>query len=165
ASGGVQPKAGRYAGCRFALGQFRTVLMHSEDLLDVLGGGLEPCDVAAFCQLGRDITAHGRHLALQASNAGFSGVRVDQELDALVGELKLLWLEAVLAELLRDQELARDVDLVAARVARDLDHLKSVLESLGDIPRVVSGRQEHDLRQIEGYLEVMIDEGVVLRWV
>ncbi len=83
--------------------------------------------------------------------------------DRLVAELEPLVGEPVRRELLRAEELRGDVPLLHARVAGDLDDLEPVPERLGDRVRVVRGREERDLRQVERRVDVVVLEGRVLR--
>ena len=70
--------------------------------------------------------------------------------------------QAVLLELLRDEELLRDVQLLLARVAGQLEDLEAVAQRRRDRVHDVRRRDEHDLRQVERHLEVVVREGCVL---
>ena len=70
--------------------------------------------------------------------------------------LDLLGREAVRLELLRDQVRARDRELVAVGVARELDHLHAVEERRRDRGERVRGRDEEHAREVEGHLEVVV---------
>ena len=79
-----------------------------------------------------------------------------------VGDVELLRRDAVLLELLRDQVLARDGELLAPRVAGDLEDLHAVAERRRDRVGDVRGRDEHHVREVVRDLEVVIGERVVL---
>ena len=108
------------------------------------------------------LTATPRHdradLALEVAHAGLARVAVDDLGDRVVGDLDLLVLEAVLLELLGHEELARDVALLVARVARQLEDLETILERRRHRVDHVRRREEHHVRQIERHLEVVIGE-------
>ena len=76
--------------------------------------------------------------------------------------VELLRREAVLLELLRDQVLARDRQLLAPRVAGDLEDLHAVAERRRDGVGDVRRGDEHHVREIVRDLEVVIGERVVL---
>src|ERR1700735_5609749 len=65
----------------------------------------------------------------------------------------------------RDQIAPRDLDLLLDRVARDADDLHAIAERGGDVEQVVRRADEETRRQVEGQVEVVIDERVVLRGV
>ncbi len=79
-----------------------------------------------------------------------------------VGDLELLGLEAVLLELPRDQVTPGDLELLHDRVAGDVDDLHPVAQRDGDGVGPVGRADEQDLGQVEGHVEVVVDEGVVL---
>ena len=81
---------------------------------------------------------------------------------AVVGEADLRVGEAVLLDLLRDQVAPRDLDLLLLGVPGQLDHLHAVAQRRRNRIEQVGGGDEHDLRQVEGHVEVMVDEAVVL---
>src|SRR6185503_16908333 len=88
--------------------------------------------VLAFRDLHRDAADDARELALEVADAGFARVAVDDRLDRFALDLELLLLDAVLLELLRDQVIDRDVELLAPRIAGDLDDLHAVPERRRD---------------------------------
>ena len=73
--------------------------------------------------------------------------------------------DAVVPELLRHQELLGDAALLAARVAGHLDDFHAIAQRVRDVAAVVGGGDEGHVRQIEGQIDVVVDEGVVLRGV
>ncbi len=89
-------------------------------------------------------------------------VRLDELGHRFVGDLDVRRLEPVVRHLLRDQEPLPDLDLLALRVARNLDDLHPVAERHRDRVDEVARRDEEHLAQVERHLEVVVLEGVVL---
>src|SRR5262249_49757182 len=67
----------------------------------------------------------------------------------------------MLGDRVRNEVLARDLDLLVLGIAGDEDDLHAVHQGRGDIERVCRG-DEHHVREIVVDLEVMVVEGVVL---
>ena len=67
----------------------------------------------------------------------------------------------MLADRVRDQVLARDLDLLILGVAGDADDLHAVHQGRRDVERI-RRRDEHHARQIVVDLEIVVVEGVVL---
>ncbi len=65
-------------------------------------------------------------------------------------------------ELFGHEEELGDLELLLLDVARELDDLHAVLERRRDGVHEVGGGDEHDLGEVEGHLEVVVAEGVVL---
>src|SRR6516225_9221717 len=110
------------------------------------------------------LLAHrGGDFALEVAHAGFTRIAVDDFLQSSVRELKLLaFLDSVFGGLLRDQVLARNVDLLFAGVARKFNDLHAVAQRLRDRIHPVGRGDESNLRKIERHIEIMIAEGRVL---
>ena len=70
--------------------------------------------------------------------------------------------DAVALELARQQEALRDLELLLDRVARQLDHLHAVPQRRRHRVDHVRRRDEEHLRQVEGHLEIVVAELVVL---
>ena len=68
--------------------------------------------------LAGDLPADGRDLALEAADARLARVLLDEAVERAVLEHGLVGREAVLLDLLLDEELLRDRDLLVRRVAR-----------------------------------------------
>ncbi len=71
-------------------------------------------------------------------------------------------LQAVLMQLLGDQVPRRDLCLLLLGIAWQLDHCHAVEQRPGDVVLYVGRGDEQHLRQIEGYLDEMVAEAVVL---
>ena len=82
-----------------------------------------------------------------------------------LAEGDLLGVQPVVLELTRDDVAARDMELVLLGVAGQPDDLHAVAEGWGHGVQDVGGRDEEDLRQVEGEIDVVVREGVVLRWI
>src|SRR5450759_581206 len=96
------------------------------------------------------------------SSARLVGVGLDQLHERIVRDLDPLLREAVVVELLGEQESLPDLDLLALGVARQLDHLHPVAQRRRDGVEQVGRGDEEDLAQVERHLEVVVLEGVVL---
>jgi len=57
---------------------------------------------------------------------------------------------------------ARDGELLVERVAAEADHLKTIVERVGDLVGVVRGGDEQHLREVVFDLQVVVAEGMVL---
>ena len=84
-------------------------------------------------------------------------------LAARVVDRDLVLAQAVALALARPQVAARDRDLLVGRVAVEADHLHAVEQRPRDRLGHVAGGDEHDLRQVELDVEVVVAERVVLR--
>ncbi|HIE92736.1 MAG TPA: hypothetical protein EYQ83_07665, partial [Acidobacteria bacterium] len=82
--------------------------------------------------------------------------------ERLVRDGHLRVVEAVLGELLAQEMLAGDHQLLLARVAGDGDDLHPVEERSRDALLAVGRGDEHHLGEVEGDVEVVVHEGVVL---
>jgi hypothetical protein len=80
----------------------------------------------------------------------------------LVGDRDGLVREAVVRHLLGDEEAAGDRDLLGLGVAGEIDDLHPVAQGSGDRVEQVRGRDEEDLAEVEGDLEVVVLEAEVL---
>ena len=65
-------------------------------------------------------------------------------------------------ELLRDQVGAGDRGLLVGGVAGELDDLQAVAQRGGHGAEIVRGAEEDHLGEVEGELQVVVDEGPVL---
>ncbi len=152
---------GGHAGDVRAFRHLGPVLHRAEDveqalLADQVGYGL----IAGHCH--RDAAAGGGELPLQVSDPGLAGVGVGDLEDRLVVDGELLRHEAVLLDLLGDQVPLGDVKLLVAGVTRQLQDLEPVLERRRDRLDLVGCGEEEHLRQIEGHLQEVVGEPVVL---
>ena len=80
----------------------------------------------------------------------------------VVVDLRLLRLEAVRLQLPPHEVAPRDLELLAFRVAAEVDDLHPVAERPRDGVQHVGGGDEHHARQVEGHAEVVVAEGAVL---
>ena len=78
--------------------------------------------------------------------------------------VKVTWslAETLLPQLLRAEEARGDLRLLLLGVARELDDLEPVEQRLGDRIRQVDGDDEEHPREVEGHIEVVVEEGAVL---
>ena len=118
--------------------------------------------LAALRHLAGDLAHDVGDLALEVADAGLLGVGLDELGHRLVGDLDVLGLEAVVLHLLGDQEALPDLDLLLLRVARQRDDLHPVAQGGRDGVEQVAGGDEEHLGQVEGHLQVVVLEGVVL---
>src|SRR5439155_3694431 len=77
----------------------------------------------------------------------------------------LVRFQPVFAQLARQQVTLSDFEFLALGVARQIDQLHPIEQRSGNSADVVRGRDEDDLRKIEGHVEVAIDKSVVLAWI
>jgi len=110
----------------------------------------------AACHLAADVG----NLAVQVAHARLVGVLADDTQNGGVGEAQ--GVQPVLLQLVRDEEAARDVQLLILHVAGELDHLHAVFQRGRDRVQGVGRSDEHHLRQVERHLQVVVGEGVVL---
>ena len=113
--------------------------------------------------LGRRLAQDRPELALELAHARLAGVLRHDELQQLVGDRDLVLAQAVALTLARPQVVARDRGLLGDGVAVEADDLHAVQQRAGDRLRHVGGRDEHDLREVELDVEVVVAERVVLR--
>jgi hypothetical protein len=111
------------------------------------------------------LAGNGANLALERTHAGLACVFVDHLAQRAVGDLNLFCRQAVLLALSRNQILARDVDLFVLGVAAQRDHLHAVEQCRMDGAELICRGDEEHPRQVDGNLEVVVAEGVILRGV
>ncbi len=102
-------------------------------------------------------------LALELSHARLSRVLAHDRSERHVVDRDLVLAQAVPVALARPEVAPRDRDLLVDRVAVEADHFHAVEQRLRDRVRDVRGRDEHDLREVELDVEVVVAERVVLR--
>ena len=155
-------KAGRDAR---QLGARRHVVDHlrAAEPLDELGGvdgqrrhrtGGDAC---------RRLADETAELALETAHTGLTRVPLDHRTDHVVGHDQLVVAQAGTAALTGQQVALGDVDLLVLDVAVEADDVHPVEQRSGDAVGHVGGGEEHDLRQVEVDLEVVVAERVVLR--
>ena len=93
------------------------------------------------------------------------GVRADELHHRLVGDLDVLVGQAVVLQLLRNEESLADLDLLGFGVARQVDDLHPVAKCGRDRIQEVGRRHEENLREVERHLQVVVLEAEVLLWV
>ena len=108
------------------------------------------------------LAAYGADGLFQSADARFARIPLDNRLQDGLGEAGLAGLEAVFLELLRHEVLFGDLYLFFFRIARKFDNFHAVQERPGNIADDVGRRNPEDLGQIEGNIEVMVGEGIVL---
>jgi len=105
----------------------------------------------------------GGDFTFEIAHARFARVAVDDLPQPFLGEFELLaFLDAVFLGLLRNQVLARDVDLLFAGVAGEFDDLHAIAQRIRDGIHPVGGGDKDDLGKVERHVKVVIAEGVVL---
>ena len=112
-------------------------------------------------QLG-DLAAEPAHDLVEAAHAGLARVVGHDALPDRQRDREVLGLQAVALQLLGQQVPAADLDLLLQQVAGDLEDLHPVAQRLRDHRQHVRRRQEHHLRQVEGHVQVVVQERVVL---
>src|SRR5208337_5357548 len=119
----------------------------------------------AFSQATRLLANQSSDFPLQVAHARFPRIAVNDLLQPRFGEFELLaFLDPVFCCLLGDQVLARNVNLLFAGVAGELDDLHAIEEWPWNGIHPVGRGDEDDLRQIERHIEIVIAErGVLFR--
>ena len=82
--------------------------------------------------------------------------------DGVLGDLALLGGEAGRLELALEQIALCDLELFVLGVTGKLDDLHAVAHRAGNGVEHVGGRDEHDLREVEGHGEIVVAKGRVL---
>ena len=111
------------------------------------------------CALARDRA----QLPFEVSYAGLASVTRDDLADRIVFDRQLILAQAIEFQLAGQQVSLRDLELLVRRVTDEFDLFHAVLEGTGDLVREVRSRDEHHVRQVERYAEVVIHERLVLR--
>jgi len=110
------------------------------------------------------LSADRGDLPLEVANSRFAGVMADDSLNAFFAELKVLGLQSIGFDLLRNQESAGDLDLFVFGVAREAQDFHAILQRLRNRVHDVGSCNEHHLRQIVLDVEVVVlESGVLLR--
>ena len=78
------------------------------------------------------LAQHPADLALQTANASLARVALDDSPERVIGDLDLLWLEAVRLQLAPNKIAARDLEFLVRRVAGEADDLHAVAKRTGD---------------------------------
>ena len=156
----VQAKPGDDTDLRLALDLAVAVLRHAEEVFESLLGDLDRLLLGDH-QLLHRLAGECRQLTLQITHARFAGVAADHQQQGVIVDRPFLGIKAMLGDGVRDQMLARDLDLLVLGVAGDPDDLHAVDQRAGNIERI-RGRDEHDVRQIVVDLQVVVGERDVL---
>src|SRR3989454_3306437 len=133
----------------------------AEVLVEILGLDLDRRGLA-LGDGSRDLAVDRPDLPLEVAKAGLARVLADELANGLVAEHELALLEAVLLQLLRQEEALGDVHLLVLRVTGETDDFHAVPERRDDGVLDVRRRDEDHLREVVGHFEVVIAEGVVL---
>ena len=112
--------------------------------------------------LGHVAADQGGDLALQVAHAGLARVLADDQTERFLRDRDLAGMQAVREHLLGDQEALGDLHLLLLGVAREVQDLHPVAQRGRDGFQRVRGRDEHHLREVEGHVEVVVAEVLVL---
>ena len=110
----------------------------------------------------RDLAARGADLALQVADARLARALGDDRLQAGVGERDLRALQAAALDLARHQVALGDLELLLLGVAGERDDLHAVAQRPRHGVERVGRGDEHDLREVERHVEVVVAERRVL---
>ena len=108
------------------------------------------------------LAADGADLALQLAQTRLPRIARDDGFQGLLWNRDLLACDAVLFQLLGDQVLLGDADLFFQRVAAQVDHLHAVPKGRMDGFQLVGVGQEQHLGEVQGHVQVVVAEGMVL---
>ena len=123
---------------------------------NALGGGF------ALGERARDFAAYAADFALEVAQASLARVAADDFGHRVRGELDLDVAQTVFGNLLGHQMAFGDLELLFFGVARQFQHFHPVAQRRRNRIEHVGRGQEQHLGEIEGNIEIMIDEGVVL---
>ena len=115
-----------------------------------------------FRVLTRDLAADRRDLSLKVAQAGFAGVVGDHFLDRAGADDQVFRGQAVGVKLLGDDVFLGDQRLLFFAVAGKMQDLHPVEQGGGDRLQDVGGRDEHDLREVEIDIQIIVPEGGIL---
>ena len=141
--------------------RFPGVFGGAEDFLDKLRGNSDRGGVidGHFCGDGATDAAD---LTLEVPDSGFAGVVFDDEADRGFRPAAMPYLQPVFLQLALHEVAARDFDLFLLRVAGEGNDLHPVPQGSGDGIDRVRGRDENDLTEVKGDVEVAIGKVVIL---
>ncbi|MNK67791.1 hypothetical protein D3C87_871360 [compost metagenome] len=143
------------------LGGLRVVAGLAEEISEVRRRDGEALDLARG-ELGGGLAAETGDFAFKVAYAGLAGVLGDQHVQGLVREVELACVEAVLLDLLGNEVAAGDLALLRMGIAGELEDLHPVAQGGKDRVEHVGGRDEENLREVEGQVQVVIAEVEVL---
>ena len=115
--------------------------------------------------LGGDGAADRGELAFEVADPGFARVVGDEGVDGFGGDLEVSGFEPVFAALTRQEVAGGDGLFLAGGVGAEFDDFEPVAEGVGDGVGAVGGGDEEDRGEVEGDVEVVVGERVVLGWV
>ena len=132
-----------------ALSHLGEELLRSQELGDLRRMHGLGCVGQAFRHLDCDGAADVGDLAFQVAHARFARVLLDDGDDGFLVEADLGFSQAVLGDLFGHQVPLGDLQLLLARVARELQHLHAVAQGGRDGLQDVGGGDEHHAGQVE----------------
>ena len=142
--------------------------LDAENVLDLLGVDdnflelLRLVVLLVLRELDGDAPADRGDVPLELSDSRFARVAVDDHVDRLLLELDYAVRESVLLDLLRNQVLEGDLELLVGGIARNPDDFEPVEERRLEVLERVRRGDEDDLREVEGQVQVVVRERVVL---
>ncbi len=113
-------------------------------------------------QLPHHLAQHPADVALQVAHARLAGVVVDDGAQRGVFHRHFFGAQAVRLHLASDEVALGDVDFLVLDVAGELDHLHAVAQRGRHRAPIVGGGNKQHLREVEGQVQVMVGEAVVL---
>jgi hypothetical protein len=151
------------AGFRDGFGGFREEACGAEEVAEFLWGD---GDGFLFIFTGDDsagdFAGEGGDFAFELADSGFAGVVLNEFFERWVGELDLGVFEAVFVELSGDEVTPGYLEFFGGGIAGDLDDFEAVAEGWVDGFEPIGGGDEEDAGEIEGEVEVVVGEGMVL---
>ena len=104
------------------------------------------------------------NFTFQISQSRFPGIVPDNGKHSFIANIKLLWSQPILIELLENKKLLSDMELLILSIAGQLNYLHSVQQGWRNGVDDVTCGDEHDLGQVKGHIKVMVNKrGVLLR--
>ncbi len=164
ASGGRPCQPDRHPGSVHALRGADAVGRGPQQLTEVLRLDHQAAG-APLHKLAGHASVDACQLPFQLPDPGLASVVLHQLLKGLVAQPQPLLGESVRASEAREQMPARDLDLVLIEVAAQVHDLQPVAQGRRDALLDVGGSHEDHFAQVEGKVQVVVHEGVILRGV
>ena len=143
------------------VGRIHSVLFGAEKISEILPGHLHTLFLLLQDHSG-SLPADMSDLPLELAHTGLTRILHDHIADRFIGNEQLILPDSVRLLLLGNQMFFGDVMLFIFGIGSDLDHLHTVQERPRDRIRVICRSDKEHVRQVDGYLNIMVFEMTVL---
>ena len=103
-----------------------------------------------------------RYLALKVPDPGLARVVLDNPPERIFRDHELVGPQRIRFNFFWDQVFPRNVHFLVLRIPRQLEHLHAVAQRRRNGLELVRRGDEHDLREVEGYVEIVVPEILIL---